>query len=267
MSFSDRFKGFQNTPLLWHCDTIESLRQFSISPTYLDYNPETTHKKLRLGKWIEIFTMFQLQQIEGIKIVAENLQIKDNKQTIGEIDVLLVKEEQPIHLEIAYKFYLYDDRQEYDSPLEYWIGPNRTDSLSLKLKKLIGKQLPLLHKPETQNTLKTLGLESNNFKQFVNFKAQLFLPYHKSFINFNVLNKECVKGFYIHFDEIELLKNNQFYIPNKLDWLVEPNLNVVWLNFDDALIALKKFITEKQSPLCWLKDENNELTKCFVTWW
>ncbi|MHA7843031.1 MAG: DUF1853 family protein [Winogradskyella sp.] len=267
MSFSDRFKGFQNTPLLWHCDTIESLRQFSVPSTHQNYDHKANHKKLRLGKWIEIFTMFQLQQIEGIKIVAENLQIKHKKQTIGEIDVLLVNEEQPMHLEIAYKFYLYDDRQEYDSPLEYWIGPNRTDSLSLKLKKLVGKQLPLLHKSETKTVLNKLGFNNNQFKQFVNFKAQLFLPYRKLFIDFNVLNKECVKGSYIHFDEIEVLKKNQFYILSKLDWLVEPNLNVEWMNFDDTLIVLKKFITEKQSPLCWLKDENNELTKCFVTWW
>lgn len=267
MNFTDRFLGFQKTAKLWDFNAIETLPQFPIPFVDLNYIPETNHKKLRLGKWIEIFTAFQLQQIEGIKIIAENLQIKNNKQTIGEIDVLLLQQEQSIHLEIAYKFYLYDDTMEYDHHLDYWIGPNRTDSLTLKLKKLTNKQLPLLLQPETQPALNRLGLNSNDIKQFVNFKAQLFVPYHKRTIDFKALNKDCTQGFYIHFNQIEILKNYHFYIPIKLDWLVEPQLNVKWLNFNDTVIAIRMFMDKKQSPLCWLKDENNQLTKCFVTWW
>lgn len=267
MSFKDRFIGFQNTPLLWHSETIGSLTQFPIYSVYKDYIPKTNHKKLRLGKWAEIFITFQLQQIEEISLIADNLQVKDNRQTIGELDLLFYKDEQAIHLEIAYKFYLYDDMQEYENPLDYWVGPNRTDSLSLKLKKLIKKQLPLLHKLETQSILRELGLKSNDFEQFVNFKAQLFVPYHKRSIVLKALNKDCIQGFYIHFNEIEILKNCHFYMPIKLDWLVEPHLNVKWLNFNEAVIALQVFMYKKQSPLCWLKEKNNQLTKCFVTWW
>jgi len=265
--FKDRFKGFQNTPLLWDFDAVKSLVQFKISSSRSMYNIERHQKKLRLGKWIEIFTAFQLQQIEGIEFIAENLQIKNNKQTIGELDLLLLKDEKPIHLEIAYKFYLYDDTQEYSNFLDYWIGPNRTDSLVLKLEKLTQKQLPLLYKPETKETLRTLGFDSPSFEQFVNFKAQLFVPYNKSLIEFNTLNKDCVQGFYFHFSEIELFVNYLFYIPKKLDWLVEPKLNVEWLNFDNTLALLQIYIDKKQSPLCWLKNGNNQLSKCFITWW
>ena len=265
--FTDRFKGFQNTPLLWDFDAVESLVQFKISSSRNMYNAERHQKKLRLGKWIEIFTAFQLQQIEGIEFIAENLQIKNNKQTIGELDLLLLKDEKPIHLEIAYKFYLHDDTQEYSNPLDYWIGPNRTDSLMLKLKKLSNKQLPLLYKPETKSLLKTLGFDSQNFEQFVNFKAQLFVPLDKKKIDFCALNEECVTVFFVHFNNIDVLKNNHFYIPSKLDWLVEPKANVEWLNFDDTLPLLQVYIDKKQSPLCWLKNENNQLSKCFITWW
>lgn len=265
--FTDRFKGFQNTPLLWDFDAVESLMQFKIPSSRRIYNPEKHQKKLRLGKWIEIFTAFQLKQIESIKFIAENLQIKNNRQTIGELDLLLLKDEKPIHLEISYKFYLYDDTKEYSSPLDYWIGPNRTDSLVQKLQKLINKQLPLLYEPETKALLKTLGFESQNFEQFVNFKAQLFVPYNKRTIEFNVLNKNCEQGFYIHFSEVELIADYLFYIPTKLDWLVEPKTNVKWLNFDDTLPLLQVYIDKKQSPLCWLKNENNQLSKCFITWW
>lgn len=109
LDFTDRFAGFQNTPLLWDFDAVESLAQFEILPIQSMYIVERHQKKLRLGKWIEIFTTFQLQQIEGVKFIAENLQVKNNKQTIGELDLMLLKDEKPIHLEIAYKFYLYDD--------------------------------------------------------------------------------------------------------------------------------------------------------------
>lgn len=265
--FKDRFKGFQNTPLLWNFDAVKSLVQFKISSSRSMYNTERHQKKLRLGKWIEIFTAFQLQQIDGIEFITENLQIRNNKQTIGELDVLLLQNEKPIHLEIAYKFYLYDDTQVYTNFLDYWIGPNRTDSLMLKLKKLINKQLPLLYKPETKEVLNALGFKSQNFEQFVNFKAQLFVPYNKRPIEFNLLNKDCVQGFYIHFSEVELIADYLFYIPTKLDWLVEPTLSVDWLNFDGTLPLLQVYIDKKQSPLCWLKNENYQLSKCFITWW
>ncbi|WP_299096683.1 DUF1853 family protein [uncultured Winogradskyella sp.] len=267
LDFKDRFIGFQNTALLWNINSVKSLVQFSILSTQQEFCNTTIQKKLRLGKWIEVFTLFQLQQMDTVEILAENLQIKNNKQTIGEIDLLLLQNELPIHLEIAYKFYLYDDLQTYLNPLDYWIGPNRNDSLSLKLKKLKDKQLPLLHKPETKTVLKTLGYESHQFEQFVNFKAQLFLPYHNQNIAFDTLNKACIKGFYIHFNEIELFRSYQFYIPNKLDWLVEPKLDVNWLSYNETVNVIERFMTKKQSPLCWLKDKNNQLSKCFITWW
>jgi len=52
----------------------------------------------------------------------------------------------PIHLEIIYKFYLYDPSIGL-TQLDHWIGPNRRDSLVKKLTKLKQKQLPLLYHP------------------------------------------------------------------------------------------------------------------------
>ena len=42
-------------------------------------------------------------------VLSENIQIQENvNQTIGELDCLFLDESQPIHLEIQFKFYLYD---------------------------------------------------------------------------------------------------------------------------------------------------------------
>ena len=79
-----------------------------------------------------------------IKILAENVQIQNEKTTVGEIDCILTTAKKPVHLEIIYKFYLYD-KSVGTNELEHWIGPNRRDSLVSKLNKLKDKQLPLLY--------------------------------------------------------------------------------------------------------------------------
>ena len=67
--------------------------------------------------------------------------------------------------------------------------------------------------------------------QNVHFKAQLFTPLQMIKDSFDLVNNECIEGFYIRPHEIDLLlKNHKFYIPSKLDWLVKPHSDVNWLN-------------------------------------
>ncbi len=261
------FEGFQNTPLLWETDSVEGLKQFPVKNTSETYIPKSTSKPLRLGKWIEAYTSFQLQKQHNIEVLVENLQIRREKQTIGELDLLLLKNNLPIHLEIAYKFYLYDTTKTYTDDLEHWIGPNRNDSFVYKINKLREKQLPLLYQNETIKVLETKSLNPYDFEQYVSFKAQLFLPYLQTDINMPTLNKKCIQGWYISFDSINQLRTYKFYIVNKLDWLCKPNFEVNWLVYEEAYIAIKSYIGDKQSPLCWIKNQNNDLQKCFITWW
>lgn len=262
------FEGFQNTPLLWHTDEeLVGLKQFLPNDCETTFIPESTHKKLRLGKWVEAFVSFQLSKQGNIKLIIENLQIKKNKQTVGELDVLFIKENQPIHLEIIYKFYLYDPTKNCDSKLENWLGPNRNDALVYKLDKLKSKQFPLLYRDETKVALKDYPLDVNAVEQLVCFKAQLFVPYTNENLDVKPLNSNCVVGFYLPFKAIELLKNLQFYVPTKLEWLIIPHQNVSWLDFETAHVLIKIQIKEKRSPLLWTKDANTTIKKCFITWW
>ena len=262
-----QFEGFQNTPTLWETNELFSLKQFHIQNTSANFIPKLMPKSMRLGKWVEAYTSFQLQKQTGIEIIAENKKIYREKQTIGELDLLLFQINQPIHLEIAYKFYLYDTTQDYDNPLAPWIGPNRKDSLLFKLEKLKEKQLPLLHKVEAKNSLEEYGLSASTINQYVCFKAQLFLPYQNRTMTIDMLNPNCVYGWYLGFNEIALLNSNSFYIPSKLEWLITPNDSVEWLNYDDAVSIIKEAIERKQSPMCWIKSSTNQLQKCFITWW
>lgn len=261
------FDGFQNTPLLWNGNTIWELQQFHTEHTAISFIQKQTNKKLRLGKWVEEFVGFQLRQQSNIKIIEENLQIKNNKLTIGELDMLLLKNEQPIHLEIIFKFYLYDPALNSYNNIENWIGPNRNDALVYKLKKLKKNQFPLLYKKSTIAYLENHNLDSKTIEQRVCFKAQLFLPYTSQDINTEPLNKDCVMGFYISFGDISIFKNLQFYIPNKLNWLTIPHNNIEWLDYKHAVSEIEEFINIKRSPLIWLKYNDTLFKKCFITWW
>lgn len=266
IDFQYLFEGFQSTPHLWEGSTVYHFKQYCPELTLNQFPIETEPKKLRLGKWVENFVAYQLKHQSGIKILEENLQIKDHKITIGELDLLFLKHDKPIHLEIVYKFYLYDSKQNDVNSLNNWVGPNRSDALVFKLKKLKEKQLPLLYHPKTKDVLKHYPFHIDTINQYVCFKAQLFLPYKNQNINVAPLNSDCIVGWYLNLENIDELVDFQFYIPKKLEWLSLPKKFVDWLEFEDAKNEIKAYIKDQRSPLCWIK-RNNELQKCFITWW
>ena len=267
INFQELFDGFQNTPFLWKTAAIIDIEQFCPKPTINKFTQIAEPKKLRLGKWVEQFVSFQLQQDTRIKILEENLQIKDNKITIGELDLLLTQDDLPMHLEIIYKFYLYDSSKHHTNSLYNWIGPNKNDTLVYKLKKLKEKQLPLLYHSKTKTVLKDYPFDIYSIEQKVCFKAQLFLPFEDQDMDISPLNSTCVIGWYLNIEKISELQHYQFYIPEKLEWLCTPINEVDWLSFEDAKTKIRNQIENKRSPLCWLKNSNNELQKCFITWW
>ena len=208
----------------------------------------------------------ELQQLSTIEILLENAQVQHDKRTVGELDCILMQDGVPIHLEIVYKFYLYDITVGL-SEIDHWIGPNRNDTLLKKLTKLKEKQLPLIYSEYTKPILADLELEVKNIKQQVCFKAQLFVPYKVALPEFKLLNKNCINGFYIHYSEIKQLSDSKFYIPKKVDWLLEVQTHINWLNFETFSKKIQEMINQKTSPLCWVKYPNGTVKKFFVVWW
>ncbi|MGC1203510.1 MAG: DUF1853 family protein [Flavobacteriaceae bacterium] len=260
-----RYEGFLKTPLLWKSKAILNLKPFEIVSESNKIDIEID-EKLLLGKYVERLVSFQLEQQKNISILAENIQIQNNKITLGELDCLLLKNNKPIHLEIIYKFYLYD-ASVGNSEIEHFIGPNRKDSLIEKLTKLKDKQLPLLNAEACEHYLKALDLKSENIAQQVYFKAQLFVPFSQQSMELEILNTNCVVGFYINQNQLNSFKTCKFYIPKKKDWLVIPHTNVNWLNFNEFKNIAKTYFSEKFSSLCWVKFNNGELKKVFLVWW
>ncbi len=261
-----RYQGYLNTFPLWDTLPLLGLKQIQLDEFIKTVYKQVNDKKYRLGHLVEQFVFHDLEQRSDVSLLSKNVQIKREKQTIGELDCILKKGNEVIHLEIIYKFYLYDESVGY-SELEHWIGPNRKDSFIEKITKLKNKQLPLLYKPETQILLDELNLKTSNIEQQVLFKAQLFVPYLLLKTPLRFVNNNCILGYYINFKDIDTIRTNQFYIPQKLDWLSQPHIEVDWLNFDEAQQIILNFISQEKSPLCWIKSSDGTLQKLFIVWW
>ncbi|WP_375239246.1 DUF1853 family protein [Aurantibacter sp.] len=258
------FSGFYNTPHLFKNEVYGMKPYLTLNTRTPVFNTLIT-KNYRLGQLVERFVSNELKQNTNIKVLSENYQVNKDKITLGELDAIIRENNQPIHLEIQFKFYLYDATLG-KTDIECFIGPNRKDSLVEKLNKLKYKQLPLLYKEETKPLLDSLNLKLKNISQNIYFKAQLFLPYNED-KTFNNINKECVYGFYFNYNNLDKFKGCKFYIPKKIDWLLDVNANVSWSSLNIIKLELDAFYTEKYSPLVWLKFPNGEISKCFVVYW
>lgn len=261
-----QFEGFCNTPSLWNNADIFDLQQFHIKNNSTSTFEGEIPKYLRLGKRVERFVAHQLKQNITISILAENVQIQEEKITVGEIDFIIKENQTPIHLEIVYKFYLYDETTG-KTEIEHFIGPNKRDSLLQKLTKLQQQQLPLLYNTNTKKLLNKLNLNSTEIVQKVLFKAQLFLPYNCKSPELKLLNSDCIKGYFISFVELSNFSKCKFYIPEKVNWLQEIQTQVHWLTFESFLPKASIYIEQKTSPLCWVKQPNGEVLKIFIVWW
>ena len=260
-----RFEGFLKTPTLWVSTNIHELKQFSIEQKPIVFDLDIDNKQ-RLGKYVERFVSHQLANTEGISLIAENIQISKDKITLGELDCILIKNKKPIHLEIVYKFYLYDSSVGNES-LHHWIGPNRKDSLIEKLDKLQQKQLPLLYSKECKEYLQSIDLNAKDIQQHVYFKAQLFVPFGmKKEIQLSI-NTDCIVGYYFKPHELVQFKDAKFYIPSKKDWLMIPHTNVDWMSYEKYLEESKNYLERQFSPMCWMKTTTGELKKFFLIWW
>lgn len=259
-----RFEGFLKTPVLWNSNEVFNLTQFQIEHQSTSFTTEIDSKQ-RLGKYVERLVSYQLSNSEGINVLSENIQIQKDTLTLGELDCILLQNEQPIHLEVIYKFYVYDPSTD-NNELACWVGPNRKDSLVEKLEKLQQKQLPLLYSEECTHYLESLQLIPSQIQQQVYFKAQLFVPY-KSTITFSKINKDCVSGFYIDRNALCQFKEAKFYIPTKKDWLIIPHANVNWMSYEDFEMNSSEYLNRKFSPMCWMKSNKGKLQKFFLVWW
>ncbi|MGS2718704.1 DUF1853 family protein [Eionea flava] len=166
----------------------------------LDKNPAPlaahmkTQRATRLGIYFEQLLSFYFSHYPRFRLLAKNLQANGSQRTMGEYDFIVWDNDdrQHYHIEVAVKFYVgfpayMDETQENDianipnnTPIynwHQWIGPNKRDSLSIKVDHLLKHQLLLSNTPEGAAALETIGLTSDQIKPKLLLTGRLYLSY------------------------------------------------------------------------------------------
>ncbi len=144
----------------------------------LDDDPTELNQELaklpssRLGIRFEALLSFWLNDRSGhwhdFELLAKNIQLKDEKRTIGEVDFIIENKltGEIEHWELSLKFYLGEGALQ---PYE-WRGLNDRDTFGRKIKHTLQRQfnVDLIHLPE-------IGEKTIN-KRVAVFKGRLFYP-------------------------------------------------------------------------------------------
>ncbi len=235
-------RNFLNAP-----DLVISSEEHSFTPFQFSLS-ETIHEEsfvfpydIIIGKQAEFCFAYYLKHSQRYELIASNIQINGETETVGEIDYLVFdsKTKATLHVELACKFYLFDSSLN-ESEMNEWIGPNRKDSLKKKLDKLKLKQFPLIRRKETQVTLKELQIDVNTIKQQLCLKAFLFLRKGSQVNKFSENYQVCIVGYWLPFAEfISEEKTAMYAIPRKKEWLLPTEDSGEWFSFYEVKNMLK----------------------------
>ncbi len=269
-NLKSQFLGFINTPFLFK--ELYGLNQIELDINRInkfDFTKLTVPDNLSLGRRIERFFEFYMNQSKNYDLIKSNIQIIKDKETLGELDFLLYdkRAKKYLHIEQIYKFYLYNPS--LPNEIDRYIGPNQNDTLAKKLTKLKNKQLPLLFKDETKKYLN--GINTNTIEQKVCFKGNIYVPMSFQNKNIPIINNSCIKGFYINYEEFlkqKHFKEYEYFLPKRNDWIIDSNTNDIWKTFDEIVGGIGLLLNHRKSPLVWLKEKKENKTQSFfITWW
>lgn len=247
--------------------SITGLQTFNLSELKLETDLDfQLPSNIRLGHLAEKIVSELIKASTNYKVLYENIQLIEDKKTIGEIDFIIeeIITKQVIHMELAFKFYLFDPSISSE-PINNWIGPNRNDSLREKLEKLKRKQFPLLYHKRTKS--KFDDIEIDNVYQALCLLVSLFIPY-KYKASFSPSYEKAIKGYYLNLETFTSLDNSAkaYHLPSKKEWGMAPSENEIWTDFKGVEKYINRSIKEKQAPLCWQKYKDSYLA-FFIVWW
>lgn len=262
----DQFKGFLASHQLKIGAEI-GVKDMAWDPVEVmkvpDFLLEEMSGSMLVGRKAERFLSVYLGQSKELSVLAENIQIIEEKVTLGELDAIILDNERIFHLELVYKFYLFDPTLEGEE-ITKWIGPNRKDYLHSKLEKLKTKQFPFLVDPATVKQLNVLGIDAQEIDQEVLFLANCFVPW-----NFQEPSQFSVDGYWLTREQIlgKDFHDRLFFIPSKHEWMIRQCSNVSWQSQAEFERELNKHHSIQRSPLVWIKNGIDSFERAFAVWW
>ena len=261
--------GFAKTLPLWEKKQFDILQFEVLSLSLQSFHPKIIPQNIRLGHQMEHVFKQLVEYSEAYKVVLHNLPIRQGKQTLGEIDFILKDKARNklIHVEMTYKFYIINP--EISKPIHSLIGPNRRDTFFTKMKKIKNVQFPLLHSEEGAKALYDINIDHLEVEHQCCFKAQLFQPYGSRAVNIGSLNKGCLAGYWLRFDDFNKheFASAQFYMPTKSEWVIEPHDHATWKSHVEIMMDVNFRLLKEIAPMVWMKYSTDEFEKIFVVWW
>lgn len=141
----------------------------------------------RLGVYFEQLLSFFFAEYPRFTLLAKNLQAHDAKRTIGEYDFIVWDndDQQHYHIEVAVKFYIGLQALENNIPKNtpiynwhLWVGPNKKDTLAIKMNHLMQHQLRLAETQAGKEALKSIHLRPEQLRSKLLLSTCLYHPEH-----------------------------------------------------------------------------------------
>lgn len=153
------------------------------------------------------------------RIIAQEVQLREGKQTVGAIDFLLRHKEQTEHWEVAIKFYLLKEG--------LWYGPDSRDRLDIKLARMLDHQLTISNTPAFKSVFTDIGPVTPKLlmqgRLYLNPFTPEPLPQH---CLGHPLNLEQAKGLWCHQHQMKQI-DEPLYQLEKRYWIMgNPKLTI-----------------------------------------
>ena len=208
-------------------DNTKWFQDLDREPQILLRHLQTKNLKM-LGTYFEALWEFFLEQHPDFELKYKNLQVFEERLTVGEFDFIFWDRRQNRyqHLEVAVKYYLgvineSQCKQEVNncSLMSQWIGPGTRDRLDLKYQKLIQKQSQLGYTDAGRQLLANKGIDE--IESQINLLGYLFYPLDLSIGAPENADPNHLDGFWIRLSRLdELAKISGLWaIVDKPHWL------------------------------------------------
>jgi len=221
----------------------------------------------RLGHQVEFIFGQLLKADSRYDLVAESIQVTDQKKTLGELDYILYDYElsQILHVELTYKFYLLD--RSIPEPFAQLVGPNRSDTFLKKLAKVRERQFPLLFSDAARAELRKFSIKAEDVEQRVAFYGHIFTPIDDRELDIEGLNEGCVVGNWISRNRFDADRFGEydFYLPSKSEWLHLPHDDMPWSTFEEIESLITEINQRGRSPMVWMRKSSHSIERLFVT--
>lgn len=241
---------------------------FPLAPQQIDFdelaqafrqreqNNRKQHYHLPLGKYAETIFVKHFDKDNSFEFLQQNVQIKQDNRTIGEVDFILKKDKKIIHCELAVKFYLL-----YKNPSNpsHWIGPNAKDNLANKLEKNINS----FNLTRDKKFKHFFPLQPTNHEWLI--KGCWFYNPTQDKECFPFANINGEHGVWLHKHQIEQFVDakHHFYEPSKIEWIASDFEDKTLFN-KEALknYCSKHFYNSQRALMFW--NINTQQRLCIV---